>query len=1131
MGPQSRDAAPASASAAGRTMRRRHGALPGWRPVLVRGCAGLVLLPALLAGLPLVLLYGTLALARDGGPFGGQGLGGLMSAPDQGQLLVWVLAAIGWLAWAGFALGVLVELAARIGGRVPRRIPALGWSQRSAAALLGAVFALLPASGAFAAALPAPAAAVSATAPPAVAPTGAAKATAAAAAAYTVHTVQAVRPAETLWSIAESRLGSGDRWQEIARLNQGRVMDASGAVFLADAPLSPGWQLVMPADAVTVTQKGSPETSTTVTVTVHQGDTLTGIAEEHRVSGGWESVYAANRQVIGADPDVIQPGEQLRLPGAAPASARPTAAPTPTPTATPTPTPTPAPAHRSVPEQAVPEPAAAGAAAQGPAAPAPVAPHAGDPVRLPALGAAALLAAGLVGLLVRNRVRQQRRRPPRRRIPMPDVEEQQYEAFLRAVADPTGLDLLDRTLRTLGMTCLETGAELPPLTAVALRPGGTVDLHLAVPAPPLAPFEGSPDGRIWRCRAREAELIAPERAGGVPAPYPALVTLGRTLDGVHVLVDLEQVRHLHLDGSPEEVAAVSRALAAELAASPLADRIRLFAVGSPGPAGAEEAFGSDRMAVCGSADQALSGLAGHRSALVDSLTACQVPHPRSARSQGVATELWVPALLCTDQTLTEGQLAQLDWVLSGEEHRCIAAVTPATAGPGLHVDARPGHHGSPDGLPFAVELQRLTADEYAAALSLLATSRRPSDEPAPDWTGHDPEAEPDRDDPFVIPVLATRSRATGGGTPASATSVPLLDPDLPGAGRPVPGHRGGLIPSLSGGLRAHQAAEGQGRGQGQRQGEGQRHGHTHGHDHGPASVQDRLPQHPVPPSRTGPPPLGEDGWPLAPAPRILLLGPVRLIGTNGFAEPALTSQLTALAALLAAHPDPDPRLVDAVIHPVPYAARRPAAVGRRAQQIRTAALSRLRDWLGVSPGGVPYLDPAARRLHPAVTCDWTDFQDLYRHGMNASGPAEDAALRRALDLVRGGPFAGSHHLYPWAEPYRQDMVSAIIDASHELAKRRLAVGDLNGCETALHSGLAAVPEAEILHRGLIRLYATSGLGNHVAATITRLAQVNDALGCLDYEPETLELLDSIAGRGRTHRRRPGSGHRYRYRRI
>ncbi|WP_042399164.1 bacterial transcriptional activator domain-containing protein [Streptacidiphilus carbonis] len=761
--------------------------------------------------------------------------------------------------------------------------------------------------------------------------------------------------------------------------------------------------------------------------------------------------------------------------------------------------------HRSLPEENA-APQASPAAPSAPDRAAPPPPHpAADPLRLPALGAAALLAAALVGLLVRNRVRQQRRRPPRRRIPMPGVEEQQYEAFLRAMADPTGLDLLDRTLRTLGMTCLETGAELPPLTAVALRPGGTVDLHLAAPAAPLTPFAAaSPDGSVWRCHADEAELIAPEQARDVPAPYPALVTLGRTIDGAHVLVDLEQVRQLHLDGTREEVAAVSRALAAELAASPLADRMRLLAVGGPGPAGADEAFGNDRMSRCDSTDQAVAELIAHRTAMEGSLTGCQVPHPRAARSQGVATDVWAPTLLCTDRELTGSQFSQLTWALSGAEHRCVAAVTPATAGPGLRVDARPGHHQSPGGLPFAVELQRLTADEYTAALSLLATSLLPADEPPPDWTGHDPEAAPDPDDPFVIPVLATRSRATGGGAPASATSVPLLDPDLPGGARP----RSGLVPALSTGLRAHRAADAEIRRQRQHPGE--------------------PPPHAEPPL-TGPPPLGEDGWPLAPAPRVLLLGPVRLIGATGFAEPALTSQLTALAALLAAHPDPDPRLVDAVIHPVPYAAQRPAAVGRRAQQVRTAALSRLRDWMGAAPGGAPYLDPAARRLHPAVTCDWTDFQDLYRHGMNARGPAEDAALRRALDLVRGGPFDGSHQLYPWAEPYRQDMVSAIIDTSHELAKRRLAVGDLTGCETALHSGLAAVPEAEILHRGLIRLYATSGLRDHVAATITRLAQVNDALGCLGYEPETLELFSSISGQGpgRTaHQRR----HRYRHRR-
>ncbi|MFE0896306.1 peptidoglycan DD-metalloendopeptidase family protein [Streptomyces smyrnaeus] len=37
------------------------------------------------------------------------------------------------------------------------------------------------------------------------------------------------------------------------------------------------------------------------------------IATAHDVSGGWKTVYDANRQVIGADPDLILPGQKLSL--------------------------------------------------------------------------------------------------------------------------------------------------------------------------------------------------------------------------------------------------------------------------------------------------------------------------------------------------------------------------------------------------------------------------------------------------------------------------------------------------------------------------------------------------------------------------------------------------------------------------------------------------------------------------------------------------------------------------------------------------------------------------------------------------------------------------------------------------
>ncbi len=54
-------------------------------------------------------------------------------------------------------------------------------------------------------------------------------------------------------------------------------------------------------------------TGSTSTYRVVPGDTLWSIAAHHHVSGGWERVYAANRDVI-TDPDLIILGQSLRIP-------------------------------------------------------------------------------------------------------------------------------------------------------------------------------------------------------------------------------------------------------------------------------------------------------------------------------------------------------------------------------------------------------------------------------------------------------------------------------------------------------------------------------------------------------------------------------------------------------------------------------------------------------------------------------------------------------------------------------------------------------------------------------------------------------------------------------------------------
>lgn len=49
--------------------------------------------------------------------------------------------------------------------------------------------------------------------------------------------------------------------------------------------------------------------------TVVRGDTLSGIAGEQRVPGGWRGLYEGNRATIGSDPDLILPGQRLGLNG------------------------------------------------------------------------------------------------------------------------------------------------------------------------------------------------------------------------------------------------------------------------------------------------------------------------------------------------------------------------------------------------------------------------------------------------------------------------------------------------------------------------------------------------------------------------------------------------------------------------------------------------------------------------------------------------------------------------------------------------------------------------------------------------------------------------------------------------
>ncbi|MFF0430858.1 transglycosylase family protein [Streptomyces sp. NPDC004327] len=74
------------------------------------------------------------------------------------------------------------------------------------------------------------------------------------------------------------------------------------------------------------TQRSKPASPTTVPTvremyTVEPGDSLSKIARDEHVRGGWPRLYEANRTVVGGDPDLILPGQRLTLRMTAPAPA------------------------------------------------------------------------------------------------------------------------------------------------------------------------------------------------------------------------------------------------------------------------------------------------------------------------------------------------------------------------------------------------------------------------------------------------------------------------------------------------------------------------------------------------------------------------------------------------------------------------------------------------------------------------------------------------------------------------------------------------------------------------------------------------------------------------------------------
>ncbi|KPH98719.1 Peptidoglycan-binding lysin domain-containing protein [Actinobacteria bacterium OV450] len=1037
------------------TPPRRHGGAQT-AAALLRGLLSLTVLAALLAGLPALLWWATALV----GPPGLAALTSLLSTEDSGQVFLLLLACAGWAGWACFTLAVLLEIPAQLRGRTAPQIRGL-LGQRAAAALVAAVLLALPAGTALAApatAAPTGTPTVSASAaafPGGQSSTSRVEASAPTAGTAVTHTVRDARPAESLWSIAAERLGDGERWGDIATLNEGHPM-TDGTVFHADQPIQPGWTLQLPADArpaATGGENPQPTGEAPATYSVRKGDSLSAIAATILGNADrYQEIFDLNKgQVLPdgsvfTDPDLIHPGQQLslprpastatppppQLPDPAPApAAPPTAAPTspgaPAPaTTSPAPAPTPSTTHSRVatPQQT---PAPATPSVSETATPSTEIPTNINWALVAGIGT--LLAASLVGALGVRRIVQQRQRRAGQTIAQ-DTDPSTLEQILGATSEPVGIEFLDRVLRTLAHHATATEHALPTLRGAHLDADG-ITLLLDEPAEPVAPFTAGGTPRAWTLDG-QAVLLPADQVQDIQAPYPGLVTLGATQTGL-LLADLMTCKVLLLDGEADEVLEVARALALELGTCAWTDYSEILTTG----------LGS-RLA--GLLPQGRIRTMPHLPAVAADLGELLLEAHQSGQQV-------LPWLLIAAGDSDEEHVTQLADALAAARSLRTAVVLPATDAtrrvfPHAEIlDTRRDQDTRLELLDEAVTLQRVTDEQYRQYVHALQVSVQEPEPATGAW-----EFAENHDQPA----------ATGAPLTVRVTSEGAHDP-----GNPFPALLAATAPSTPAATETEAADTTEAP-----EAKGQPATGTPGTRDDPA--RPGQPPELIPAGRTE----GEQGDEDTVC--IEMLGPLRITGGLGSAHSPRTN---AIAALIHLRPGRSAEYLCQAMDPVnPWSTR-----------TLHSRLSELRNQIGLTADGYPLLprpkSGSGYAFHPAVTSDWDRFQQLASRGL-ATGPEGGIAdLETAMGLVRGKPFDG--RTLPWADPAIQDMLSRITDTAHTLARWHTdgTAPDLDAARRTVQQGLDVEETSEVLYRDLLHIEWAADNQASIRRTVARVQQM------------------------------------------
>ncbi|MFC6851779.1 hypothetical protein [Aquipuribacter hungaricus] len=547
-----------------------------------------------------------------------------------------------------------------------------------------------------------------------------------------------VTAGESLWEIAESELGDGNRFPELAAAASG-VPQPDGQELTDPDVIRPGWVIPVPAVTETTNNPVAPAPAPT------PAPVLKDLPSAPDVALPEAQGPAGDRGGLPAVGDAALPGTGQ---GAVERSGRAD--------------------DRNEAGRTTP---AAGTLEVGPVV------EAGDDAEDDAdavskdvdpawlvtglSGAGTVLAAGMLLLLRQRRRGQARARRPGRALtlPGPALFPTERSVLLSEPAVEV-VARLDEILRRLGTACGMSGEPLPAVAAVALDEAGIV-LHLSRPTVLPAPWSGSTDGLRWLIPpTADATEVGPLEVDQ-PAPFPVLVTVGADETGATWLLNLEGLGAVRVVGDTDRAFALVRYMAAELACSLWSDGVRVECVG----VGEElSAMNPDRLRIHDNGDTTGDRVAADRVAgdlfagdlfagavaTIDRGAALGLDVPE-ARARQAGDDSWPARVLLIDASRRTPALDELTALLQAHPGRTGTSVVLLEAGGADN--AEPGDAEPGDAEPGDAEL--------GDAASRDVSGVRHSVRPAKGWSGSAVVVRVGASGRLVLPVVGSQLTAVG----------------------------------------------------------------------------------------------------------------------------------------------------------------------------------------------------------------------------------------------------------------------------------------------------------------------------------------------------------------------------------